>query len=182
MINMMHVLVVYQTKSEAMVSKILCQLGQPGFRFLVVADVERVFGMTGLTQSEMKQRLTGFDERCRNMVALLTKRAMGSPGTDHLIRPGRTVQNYSQIIWSDRVRRAFHIARISGPKGKDIGRPKSSIPQGARAPLAALNGWIVLDLRGGRRVEHHKHHPCPRRIPDPAEAISVLLAVGIDRG
>ena len=154
----------------------------PKLRLLRIADVERVFGMTCLAQPQMKQGLSHPREAIGDRSALIAKGAVGPPSTDNLICPGRTVEDRIEIIGSDRIISLFHVAGIRRAKGKDIGGAEPTKPKRPSPPFTALDRRVVLHFGCGGGIEHHKHHPIARSIPDAGQAVSVTLTVRIDCG
>ncbi len=138
--------------------------------------------MTGFAQAQVVQRAARGTQACGNVGALIAMRAMGAPRTDHHVRPIHPGKQHRHVLRSFGIAGRTHVARIGGAIGKDIGGLKPAKPQGAGAPLAALDGGVVLHLGGFGWVEHHKHHLLPMRLPDACQAVAIGFAVRIKGG
>jgi len=149
---------------------------------LPIGDIQRVFRMPRLGQTQMKQRPTGGPHQGRDLCATVAMFPMRAPATDDLIRPGTAFDQQGVVRRAHRIRGRPHLFGIGVAPGKDVHDPKRSEPQGARAAFTAFDGRVVLHLGRRRGVQHDKQRLAPCRAPDPGQRIAIGLAVGIDSG
>lgn len=60
---------------------------------------------------------------------------------------------------------------------KDIGDFKAAKAQSARAPFAAFDRGVVLNLGGGRGVQHDEKSAFAVRVPRPSQAVAIAFAI-----
>ena len=134
-----------------------------------------VFGLSKAQKWGVKLR-----QKLRDLIAPPKMRAMDAPGAKNIVAPARRFPKLRVIVRPIRRTRLLQKRRFRLAPGKNIAHPHRPIPQTPRAPLTALNRWIVRQLRGLRWVQHHKHQPPPVRVPNPAQGIAIPVTFRIN--
>lgn len=137
--------------------------------------------MPRLAQSEVVERFTMCTQKRFDHRAAPKMCAMRAPGCNDLIRPTAGIENRAIIGRSDRIVRRFHVAWIGIAPCKYVSNREAAKAKRTRAPLASLNGGIVLHFRRCRGIEHDEMDALCIGVPNAAEGIAIPLAIGIDR-
>lgn len=102
---------------------------------------------------------------------------MFSPAADHQFGPSSGLEDRVIVLAADGIRCLVQIHGEGRPPGEEIHDFDAAVTSIDRPGDAAFDRGIVAGFVGGAGIEQYEAHLRPRRLPDPAQFVTVTPTI-----
>ena len=144
--------------------------------------------MSRRRQSEVIETRAGPAQQPLDGAAAVSKLSVVAPGADDppvrvLPGPCAPLEDGLVVARSNRIGEVRKRTRVGAPPREDIADPKRTDTETELPgpPLATFDRWIIRDFGCRRWIQHDEYRVWTTWLPDPGQAVSIALAVRVDR-
>ncbi len=142
--------------------------------------------MSRRRQSEVIKTRASPAQQPLDGAAAVPKLSVVAPGADDaparvLPGPCAPLEDGLVVARSNRIGQARKRTRVGAPPREYVADPKSAETELPGSPLAAFDRWIIRDFGCRRWIQHDEYRVWTTWLPDPGQAVSITLAVRVDR-
>ncbi len=142
--------------------------------------------MSRRCQSEVIETRAGPAQQSLDGSAAVPKLSVVAPGADNApvrVLPGPLApfEDGLVVAWSNGVGLMCKRTRVGAPPREYVADPKRTETELSGTSLAAFDRWIIRDFGCRRWIQHDEYRVWTTGLPDPGQAVSIALAVRVDR-